>query len=385
VDLFARPRVLVIGLSLLLAASLGFLPTAPGNADQAATAVHAQGKRAIWRPNGTVDVLLRTHKHLYMGGDFTGMVSPGGHETVRRVRLAAVSPSSGQIMRKFRARANGTVRTMAVFGHHLYIGGDFTRVNHRSRLHLAALNLRNGRLVRPWETQVDGPVLALLHMGSRLYVGGNFGSVGEFPRDKLFALTKDAELVAGWPALDTGTNGGAYVLAATPDRTAVIVGGAFRNLVGQPRTFLGSITTDGQTTSWAPTPACTTNCFVRSLVVGATRVFAGIAGPGGHVKAYRLSDAAKIWSVGTSGDVTAMARIGKRLLLGGHFKFVSHLRHVMFAELRARNGAVLDRRVSTSGHRYPGVLTMNVFGGVALLGGAFEDIANQRHLAVISP
>jgi hypothetical protein len=388
VSLRARPRSSLLSASIVLAATWALLPSTPVDADQAArvqTSGRAELQSTIWRPNGTVHVLARTRTRVYLGGEFTGMTSPDGRQGVRNVRVAALKRSTGQLVRTFHARVNGTVRAMAVLDHRLYIGGDFTRVGDSSRRHLAALNLRTGHLVRGWKMQVDGPVLALLPMRGRLYVGGNFGQAGEFARDKLFALTGRGRMVDGWPALDTGTNGGAYVLAATHDRTAVIVGGAFHTLVGQPRTFLGSITTDGQATAWAPRPMCTTNCFVKSLAVTGTRVFAGIAGPGGHAAAYGFRHGQTVWKVKTSGDVTAVLLDGRHLLLGGHFEFVSHRPRTMFAEVRARSGAVLTRRLTTAGHHYPGILAMEMVRGVALLAGAFDDVSGQRHLAVVRP
>lgn len=387
--LVSRPKAVTALLALTLAASGGVLASSPVQADQSTgTAQHRTARSAslaksIWRPTGTVETLLTTRTRIYLGGNFTTMRSPAGKQ-VQRVRVAALDRATGRLV-GFRARVNGPVRDMAVFKGRLYIGGDFTRVNHHRRLHLAALDLRTGRLVGGWRMQVDGPVLALLPMRGRLYVGGNFGQAAGVARDKLFALDKQGALVPGWPALDTGTNGGAYALAATPDRTAVIVGGAFRTLVGQPRTFLGAITTAGQTTAWAPAAVCASNCFVRDLIVGGKRVYAGIQGPGGHATAYRLSTGRTVWSVRASGDVSAMALSGRRLLIGGHFTRVNRKDHTMIAELRAGTGAVLKRSFRTSGKHYPGVLAIKLVGREALLGGAFEDITGQARLAVVRP
>jgi trimeric autotransporter adhesin len=349
-----------------------------------AHAAPARVQRVSWHPNGAVHVIATTRTRVFVGGEFTRMVNTTTHRQVKRVRVAALSRSDGALDRSFHAQVNGTVTALAVFDHKLYLGGDFTRVNGVNRQHLAALRLSDSHLVRGRHIQVDGPVLALLHMGPRLYVGGDFTQAGGLSRSKLFAMRRTGTLVPNWPDQSATTDGGAYVLAASPHRDTVIVGGAFHHLVGQARTSLGAISTAGQVTQWTPAPACSTNCFVKDLAVGTKRVYAGIAGPGGRARAYRLSDAAIAWTVRTNGDVNAIAQHGSHLLLGGHFDKVRGHPHRMFAEVATATGAVMSRTLATSGPRYPGILAIDVRGRVAMLGGAFDEINRQQRLAAIA-
>jgi len=358
---------------------LGGVTVAAASARPAQTRV----QKVKWHPNGDVDVIATTTTREFLGGSFTRMVNAGTHQQARRIRVAALARGNGALVRSFHAQVNGKVTALAVFNHKLFLGGDFTKVNGVSRPHLAALRLPDGGLVRGQHIPVNGPVLTLLHMGKRLYAGGDFNRAGGVTRSKLFAINRDGALVPNWPAETGSTDGGAYVLAASPHRDSVLVGGAFHHLVGQPRTSLGAITTAGSVAKWRPAAACESTCFVKDLAVGAQKVYTGIAGPGGHAAAYRLSNGATAWMVRTNGDVNAISQSGSHLLLGGHFDKVAGHTHRMFAEVNTTTGRVMSRRLTTSGQRFPGILDINVHGGVAVLGGGFDAINGQQRLADI--
>ena len=363
----------------LLSLVLGSLTIASASARPA----HARVQKVRWHPNGAVDVIASTATREFLGGSFTRMVNSQTHHQTRRVRIAALSRSTGALDKSFHARVNGTITALAVFNRKLFLGGDFTKVDGASRQHLAALRLSDGGLV-PSHIQVNGPVLTLLHMGGRLYVGGAFNQAGGVTRSKLFAMGRKGGLVSDWPAQTASTDGGVYVLAASPHHDSVLVGGAFHHLVGQPRTFLGDITVAGAVTRSKAAAACQTNCFVNDLAVGTRKVYAGISGPGGHAAAYRLSNGATAWMLSTNGDVSAISQSGSHLLLGGHFDKIAGHAHRMFAEVNATTGHVMSRRLATSGQRFPGILDIDVRGPMAVLGGAFEAINGQEHLADVA-
>jgi hypothetical protein len=380
-----RSRSQRLNVSAALVAVLSLVLAAVGNltaASASARPAHARVQKVRWHPNGTVDVIATTSTREFLGGSFTRMVNSETHHQARRIRIAALSRSTGALDKSFHARVNGTITALAVFNHKLFLGGDFTEVNGVSRQHLAALRLSDGALVQG-HIQVNGPVLALLHMGGRLYVGGNFNQAGGVGRSKLFALNRQGALVSDWPAQTASTDGGAYVLAASPHHDSVLVGGAFHHLVGQPRTFLGAISVAGAVRNWRPAPACQTNCFVNDLAVGTRKVYAGISGPGGHAAGYRLSNGATAWRLSANGDVSAISQSGSHLLLGGHFDKIAGHAHRMFAEVNATTGHVMRRRLATSGKLFPGILDIDVRGAVAVLGGAFDVINGQEHLADI--
>lgn len=377
-----RRAAAVAGAAGLLAAPALSTPSDAAGAQPDSRVVRSS-HHLPWHPNAAVRVVRTAGTRTYLGGDFTRLVRSATGTSVSRMRVAAVSRATGALVGRWHANVNGAVKAIAVFDHQVFIGGSFTQVNGVARAHLAALRLSDGRLAAAPNIKVDGPVLSLLAMRDRLYVGGDFQHVNGASRTKLFAVTSAGAVARDWPSSPIGTRGGVYVLAPSPDRTSVIVGGAFHELVGLPRTFLGQITVKGRVTPWRPAPDCDTNCFVLDLAVAGGTAYAGSGGPGGRATAYRLTDGSRRWHVHTSGDVSAVSLNGRRLLLGGHFeKVAGHLRP-MFAELSTATGAVLAARVSESGPLYPGILDIDRHDGVSVLGGAFQTINRQHRLAEI--
>jgi hypothetical protein len=130
---------------------------------------------------------------------------------------------------------------------------------------------------------------------------------------------------------------------------------------------------------------CSTNCPVRDLVVKGSTVFAGIDGPGGTARAYSWPSGNTLWDVQTDGDVDAVTLGAGQLLIGGHFAVVAGQTRKMFAVLDPATGALSSRTVTTSGSTYPGIYDVRTSHGVALLGGAFDDIEGQSRLAAVAP
>jgi hypothetical protein len=232
--------------------------------------------------------------------------------------------------------------------------------------------------------QVNGPVLALLGVDSDLYVGGAFTSVAGDRRSRLFKATAGGDLVPGWPSMPAqGTTAGVYALSSRAGGSRIYVGGNFHRLGGSPRDYLGRISArSGRVNNWKPAPLCAGHCPVTALTVDRRAVYAGIGGADGAV-AYRQRNAATQWTRQSDGAVTAVARAGYRLVLGGHFSRIGGRRHAMYAELRAGSGRVLPRRPHTAGPLLPGILALNTRGTSIRVGGGFTDLAGQPRYAIL--
>ncbi len=349
--------------------------------------VDAQGSarvaKAHWRPDAAVRAIAVSRTRVFIAGDFTHLRNTATGKKVARDRVAAFNRHTGALISGFHPRVNGRIDALALLGRKLVIGGYFTSVNGQTREHLGAVAQRSGAL-SPWTASVDGPVFTLLSTDGRVYVGGDFEHANGSLRTHLFALDSQAAL-SSWPDQSAGTTkGGVYTLVVAPDHGSVYVGGAFDKLVGSPRQYLGQVSlATGRTTEWNPSPICLNQCFVKSLTTRQGRVYAGVAGPGGEAVAYRRDTGAVAWKKRTNGDVTAIALSGKYLVIGGHFTKVNRHVHRMFAQLRASNGKVTNRRPATSGDPYPGILAFDVHDHRIRVGGAFEKLAGQTRYAVL--
>src|SRR4051794_31409071 len=228
-SVMSRGRFLLGG--ALVAATFSTVAIAPTTAHTGDPAPSARRfARAAWTPDGTVRAITLTKQRVYIAGDFTHLRSVATGKVVRRPRVAAFRRDNGALVRGFQPTANGSVDAMAVLGHKLFLGGDFTAVNRVDRQHLAAVNRRTGGLTSI-TAEVDGPVWTLLAMQGSVYVGGDFEHVDGLLRTHLFALDASGVLSSTWPDQAAGTTkGGVYTLAATANQRSVIVGGGFTKL-----------------------------------------------------------------------------------------------------------------------------------------------------------
>lgn len=130
------------------------------------------------------------------------------------------------------------------------IGGRFTSVNGIPRNNLARLN-PNGSVDRSFADTialgVNGPVQALaLQSDGAIVVGGLFTQAGEIEIMNLVRYTPEGKPdgTFGVGREQAGTNGVVLALAVRADG-AIVVGGNFDTVFGQPRRCLALIKADG--------------------------------------------------------------------------------------------------------------------------------------------
>jgi hypothetical protein len=361
------------------------VPATPAEGGAVATSAATMQARALWRPNGTVRDIVVTRDRVYLAGSFNRMINHSNGHKVRRLRVAALDRRTGELIRTFRTTpTGGQVNAIDVVGNRLILGGAFTQVAGHKRHHLAAVRLGSGELIRTFHLQVDGPVLSLASTTNRIYVGGAFSSVSGTKRSDLFKATVRGRLVPGWPnQAAVGTTGGVYALAANARGTFIYVGGVFKRLGGVQRDYLGRVRVrSGRVGAWNPAPLCN-NCFVMDMSVSKARTFVGAAG-GDGAGAYRNTNASMVWKKGADGAVTAIARAGRRVFLGGHFHTIGGTRHIMYAEALAASGRILPRRPETAGRTFPGILALTARGAYIRAGGAFRSLNHQAKYALIA-
>ncbi len=199
--------------------------------------------------------------------------------------------------------------------------------------------------------QANGRVAAVLAVGNVLYLGGEFTSlrpygntagVGEVPRDHLAAIDRDTGALLPW---NPGADKGVYALAASFSGATIVVGGHFTTLGGVPRQRLGSVTSAGAVTAWAPS----VDTKVLSIALGPSRIYVG--GTFATVDGQARSRLAAFSSSGvldgtwqpTADDrvrVMTLAADGT-VLVGGDFTTIGGLALPHLVRLSATSGASL--------------------------------------------
>lgn len=164
---------------------------------------------------------------------------------------------------------NGVVWDQAVAGTTVYAGGQFTAArpagsaagqNETARGNLLAYDITTGNLVTSFAPALNGVVnvVALSPDKSRVYVGGSFTTANGVARNRIAAYsTATGQLVSTFnPNLD------AQVKGITVTNTAVYVGGIFSRANGVARSRLAAFNpSNGALLGWAPAADSTVNAL----------------------------------------------------------------------------------------------------------------------------
>lgn len=244
---------------------------------------------------------------LYLGGFLT---SVGG---MPRVAMAKVDATTG-VVRPFDPHIGAfegaaSVKTLAVAGTSVYVGGQLSFVNRVTRHGIAALDVDGVPTSFDPDAGPGGPntfndVGAIAVRDNAIYLGGNFTSMGGQPRNRIAKVSLDGTLD---PTFNPNATGGHIpgidtIVVTSSD---VYVGGDFSSIGGQPRIDLARLNpvtglVDGGRQSFDPDPLNGVNpSRVRTLQVSGDSVYVG--GDFTTIGGQSRNKIAKI--SGTTGDV----------------------------------------------------------------------------------
>jgi Domain of unknown function (DUF5122) beta-propeller len=265
-----------------------------------------------WQANGRVSAISAANGVVYLGGQFTAMISPTG-QVVGRAHLAAVDETTGQLL-SWNPGANGPVDALRESDGVVYAGGSFTRAGGQPRSNIAAFHTSGG-VVSTWQPASDGPVDAIAVSGSTVYLGGSFAHVDGAARIRLAAVTTSGVLRSNWkPTAD------AIVRSMTVDGSLgrVYVGGDFTHISGATEPYLAALSPlTGAVDAWSNHPTGR----VWGLAIDGTNLYAAVGGhvPAGEVAAFNATTGGLLWSRWTDGDAQAIAASNGSVYVGGHF------------------------------------------------------------------
>ncbi|GAA5141818.1 hypothetical protein GCM10023340_04180 [Nocardioides marinquilinus] len=353
--------------ALLTAVLLGALVTAV----VPAPAAQAYGTTADqrWYPtDGTVYAMVVSGDVVYLGGTFTSWVDPATGARAARSRLAAVDADTGALL-PWNPGADAVVRALAVGADGtVYAGGDFTRAGGGRAERIAALT-PGGAPLAGFAASADDVVRDLVAGDGELVVAGNFTRVGGVRRVGVAEV--DGRTGSTDPTFDAGVGQG-RVRALARDGDRLYLGGSFRTLRSQPRSFIAAVSaTDGAPTDWLPNPACD-DCPLLDLTLSGDNVVAAVGGPGGRVVNWSAVTARTRWTRNADGDVQTVAVHGGQVYAGGHFgpRFYLTTRHQL-AVLDLVTAAVQSYAIPFVGNDHPGLWAVQVDADAVRLGGGF--------------
>src|SRR5262245_56870480 len=351
-------------------------------------------------PTDGVRALAITGGDLYVGGFLTQV---GGQP---RSALAKVDSTSGAL-RAFDAGVGdfdpvASVKTIAVNGTRVYVGGDIGFVNRVTRHGIAALDANGIPTAFNPDAGPGGPntfndVSAIAVTNNAIYLGGNFTTMGGQPRNRIAKVSFDGTLDPNFNPNATGGNiPGVDAIVVTG--SDVYVGGDFSTIGGQPRLDLAKLNpatglVDGGRQSFDPDPLDGINpSRVRALAVSGDAVYVG-----GDLTTIRGQSRNKLAKIsGTTGDVDVQfdahvsggSNVGpdifgivlarSTLFVVGDFSSIGGAARNNVAALNPPTGAeVTGFNPNVTGGQRPQVFAIVVTDDEVYIGGSFLAVRGQ--------
>jgi hypothetical protein len=304
------------------------------------------GAALPWNPttNAMVEALLVNGSTVYLGGQFTDVSG------TTRNRAAAVDGVTGALS-GFNPNVdqfgfNTTVKTFAISGSTLYMGGTFETVRSLDRIGIAAVNASTGTPTT-WNPFSNGPVNAITYVeggvftGPFLIVGGGFTSIGGQARDYV-SILDPGTAAAGNPL--NSPNGPVRSIVVEPlppgfgGYNQIFLGGSFSSVAGQPRNNIASLAAFGVVTSWNPDASGPVETMAR---VGSTIYAGGIFNIIGEqdrpgIAAIDAGGVATPWDPRATawngtGIVYSLLESTGTIYAGGNFNVIAETPHSYFA------------------------------------------------------
>jgi hypothetical protein len=325
----------------------------------AASATTADGHAdTTWMTNGFVYASAQYGNVLFIGGYFTQVRSnppatPGG-TIIKLSNLAAIDMITGQAIASFHPEViesdfvptkKGGVRSLAIVGNKLYVGGQFTSIDGQPHYNLAAMDidpyLMTGTVDPTFNPVVGIPgsesahkycVYKVLPAADGIFIGGAFSWVNGVISSKTAKLNFDGSVNTAYQT--KGVNAGVRDMQLSLDGNTVFISGGFSLFEGSARQSIARVSAlTGLLDTWAipagqvpiggpSAPHFGMICW--SLVVTPTRLFAGCGETPNYDAAFRLDNGDsgdRTWLLGTSGNdqVIALSADGQSIVFGGHF------------------------------------------------------------------
>ncbi len=278
--------------------------------------------------NNTVHALAVVGNDLYVGGEFT---QTGDGSITNLGNIARYDTVDDTWHALDNQGLDGIVRLLAVSGSHLYVGGQFGQTGDGSLANLGCI-ARYDTTAGTWHALnnqgLDDTVRTLAMLGSDLYVGGHFTQTGDGSLADLGRIARYDTTDGTWHALNNqGLS--SWVMALAVVGNDLYVGGAF-NQTGDHSLGLGRIARyDTVDDTWYALPNQGLDGYALRLKLVGSDLYVG----GGfdqtsdgalslnHIARYQTT--AGTWHAlpneGLDASVHALAVSGDDLYMGGWF------------------------------------------------------------------
>ncbi|MCF6324663.1 MAG: chitobiase/beta-hexosaminidase C-terminal domain-containing protein [Gammaproteobacteria bacterium] len=350
---------------------------------------------STWNPDADAPVRAMglNGSNLYVGGDFSNI---GGQV---RSRIALVNTTTGAANVNWDPNANDVVRTIAVSGSDVYVGGDFTLIGSQSvqptrnyAAHFDLADTNNEDVATAWNPNANDVVRTIAVSGTNVYVGGDFTSIGAEPTRNNIALINTP---AGTADVNWIPNADGIVRTIAISVAGVYVGGDFANIGGQERNNIAFINTaqGAADPGWNPDA----NGVVRTLLLDDNNLYVGgdftFIGRllRNRAAAFNLSavnnneDVSTIWNPSVGNTVYALSPgTGTSIFIGGAFSSVGGVTRERLAAIDSSTG-ILSSSFNTGSDAAVRDMVLSADGETLYVGGDFTSVGGQsrNHVAAL--
>lgn len=274
----------------------GNFSTINGVARSGAGAADTTGATTSWnpQPDGRAVSIIATQSKIYMAGWFNNIAGTPAKN------LVVLDPTTAALDSGFNANMDNAVRTMALSGNDLFIGGDFSNAGGGAHSYVASLNATTGAenaafIASTGTGSQTWPFLeAIAVVGNKVFIGGYFGQVNGQAKNFFAALDKTTgTTLSGW---DEAVSGWVFAITPSTDGSRVYVAGDNISVTKGSDTAQGIAAlnvADGSLSTWRANTGEIRGLSVSSAVVYAAGSFSNMGSQG------RQNTAA----VGVAGDV----------------------------------------------------------------------------------
>ena len=278
--------------------------------------------------NGVAWAQLVVGNRVFVTGKFTRArpagAPAGTSETVRN-NILAYDLTTGALISSWAPSLNAQGFALAASpdGTRIYVGGEFTTVSGVSKLRIAALSASTGALVTSFNARTNTRVRAIATSGTTVYLGGNFSDINGVARSKIGAVSASNGAVTTW---NPGANAEVFGVVAPAGSGKVVAGGRFTTFGGRTAVGMGAVNaTTGAGLSWPINTVVRnsgTDAAIYSLSTNGTNVFGTgyTYGGGGNFEGTFNADLNGniVWVTGCRGDTYSSFPIGGVLYNVGH-------------------------------------------------------------------
>jgi len=340
--------------------------------------IDANGDLRAWNPgvNGIVKSIAVGGGRVYLGGDFLDV---GG---LPRTNAAAVDTASGAtVSTSWVPNPTLPVHYIGYLNGLVYMGGEFFDVAGTQRAHGGSFDAVTAAPTQ-WQPNTDGTIYTMalrydvINLTTSVYIGGSFTVCGGALRNN-FALvdaTPNSATFSSALNFDPSPDGAVRVIRTVGNTIPTIyVGGEFNNIAGNARPHLAAFSgTTLKTFNPAPDGA-----VVTMALSGTTLYIGGFFNTVDHaLRSYgaaisTTTNTVMQWDAAAGSVIRAFAPAGTTTWIGGDFTTIGSFARANLAAIDLATGQATSWNPGTNGP----VWALESVGGLLYAGGTFGVVA----------